>query len=272
MLKRAVTGLLILVLVVTLVFFGGIPLVVFCAIAALAGLKELYTALSGKHQNIHWVGYLFTVLYFAALYVFSSGYLQLILQTIFILVVQTCLVLFFKKLTLKECITTVYGFLYIPFLLAFLIMVREHELGTRFVWLIFTSAFACDTFAYLTGVTIGKHKLKNSPSPVKSIEGLFGGVIGAAIVGGLFGFFLSRFTDLADTSFILQAVIISVIGAMFCIVGDMTASAIKRNTGIKDFGNIFPGHGGVVDRLDSILFTSPAVYMAMSFLIWLGVA
>jgi len=272
MLKRAITGAIILVLVVSLVFIGGIPLVVFCTVASLAGLKELYTALSGKHQNIHWVGYLFTVVYFAALYVVGSVYLQLILLTLFMLVVQSCLVVFFKKLPLKECVGTVYGFLYIPFLLIFLVLVREHELGNRFVWLIFTSAFACDTFAYLTGVTIGKHKLKNSPSPIKSVEGLFGGIFGAALVGGLFGFFLSRFTDIAATNFILQAVIISAIGAVSCIVGDMAASAIKRNTGIKDFGSIFPGHGGAVDRLDSILFTAPVVYMSMSLLIWLGVA
>jgi len=254
-------------LVIFVVFLGGLPLVVACTAIALVGLRELYIAICKEHKAIHGVGYLFTVGYFAIVYLFGFGYLLLITLTIFIIAAQTFMVAFFKKLTLVECISTVYGFLYIPFLLAFIVLVREHEQGLLFVWLIFTAAFACDTFAYIVGCSIGRHKLKNSPSPSKSVEGLIGGALGAALVGGLFGFFISRFTDMAGVEFILQAIVISVIGALFCSVGDMAASAIKRNTGIKDFGNIFPGHGGVIDRIDGILFVAPVVFIVMNWLV-----
>jgi len=254
-------------LVIFIVFLGGLPLVVACTVISLVGLRELYIAISKEHKNIHGVGYLFTVGYFAVAYLFGFGYLLLITLTIFVIVAQTFMVAFFKKLTLSEIVSTVYGFLYIPFLLAFIVLVREHEQGLLFVWLIFTAAFACDTFAYIVGCSIGRHKLKNSPSPAKSVEGLVGGAAGAALVGWLFGFFVTRFTYMAGAEFVLQAVVVSVIGALFCSVGDMAASAVKRNTGIKDFGNIFPGHGGVIDRVDGILFVAPVVFIVMNWLV-----
>jgi len=143
--------------------------------------------------------------------------------------------------------------------------VREAELGRYLVWLVFTSAFGCDTFAYITGVTLGRHKLKNSPSPKKSVEGLVGGVLGAALVGWLYGFFVMRFSapEMA-VNFVIFAAVVSAIGAVFCIFGDMAASAIKRRTGIKDFGALLPGHGGVLDRADSVIFVAPIVYLAVS--------
>jgi len=266
--KRTITTIIGLPILIFLVYSGGLLTTILSTVAAIMGLRELYTALSGKHKPIHFLGYIFTIIYFAALYLFGSGYTQIITLTIFIIMAQTCLVIFYKKLTLKECIGTIYGFLYIPFLLSFLLLTREHELGQLYVWLIFTSAFGCDTFAYLTGVTIGKHKLTNTPSPNKSVEGLIGGIIGAAFVGGLYGVLMSRFFE-APENFILSAIIISSLAAAFGVVGDMAASAIKRNTGIKDFGNIFPGHGGVLDRIDSIVVAAPIVYLSMNLTFWL---
>ena len=268
MLKRTITVLVGLPIVLLLVHLGGLPLIIFCAVVALVGLRELYVALSGKNEKIHLAGYLFTIAYFAAIYLSGSGYVLLIMLTIFIIVAQSCLVIFFKKMTLKDCISTVYGVLYIPFLLSFIVLVREHSLGQYYVWLIFTSAFGCDTFAYLTGSSIGKRKLKGTPSPGKTVEGIIGGIIGAALVGCLYGFVIVNFSNYKEAGFILDATIISAVGAVFCIVGDMAASAIKRNTGIKDFGNLFPGHGGVLDRIDSIVVAAPIVYMVMNVMIY----
>ena len=268
MIKRSLTVVIGLPIVLLLVHLGGLFLVIFCAIIAFLGQLELYTAISGKGKPIHLLGYIFTGIYFAALYSFGAGYELLLMLTIFIILSQICLVVFFKKLTLNEIMTTVYGILYIPVLLAFIILTRELELGNYYVWLIFTSAFGCDTFAYLTGTTIGKHKLTGTPSPNKSIEGVLGGVVGAGAVGAVFGFFVTRFSgQFYGTGFIIHAAVISAIGAVFCVIGDMSASAIKRNTGIKDFGNVFPGHGGVMDRIDSIVLAAPVVFAAMT---WLG--
>jgi len=239
-------------------------LVIFCAAVALLGLRELYLAISDENKPIHLLGYVSTMVYFAILYLFNTGYELFLVITIFIILAQICLVIFFNKLTLKEIMTTVYGVLYIPVLLAFIVLTRELEMGHYYVWLIFTSAFGCDTFAYLTGVSIGKHKLTGTPSPNKSVEGLFGGVIGAAVVGAVFGLIMLHFSNVLEANFIAHSAIISAVGAVFCIFGDMAASAIKRHTGIKDFGNLFPGHGGMLDRIDSVVLAAPVVYLLVN--------
>jgi phosphatidate cytidylyltransferase len=276
-LKRTLTVVIGMPLVLWIVYTGGIPLLVVCCIIALIGLREFYLAFSKKDRLIHVIGYLATAGYFGAIFYFGAGYWLLIALTSFIITVQTCLVVFFRKLPISECISTVYGFLYVSFLLSFVVLVRgykfgAHELGYYYVWLIFTASFGCDTFAYLTGSLFGKNKLKDSPSPSKSVEGLIGGVIGATLIGLAYGFIVSRFAENteATANIILIATVISFVGAIFSIIGDLAASAVKRHCGIKDFGNLFPGHGGVMDRIDSIVTVAPMVYMVMNVMVFLG--
>ena len=262
-LKRAVTVIIGVPIVIFVVQRSGLLLAMLLTLVAILGLRELYAALSGGHKHIHIAGYLFAPLYFLLLFLLEPGYWQFFAIAIFIIVVQTSMAIFFKKLELKDCLAVVYGVLYIPVLLSFIYLVRQQELGSRYVWLIFTGAFANDTFAYLVGCTVGRHRLVNTPSPKKSVEGLIGGVLGAALVGGLVGFLMHRFGQDIDAGFIVHAAVISGVGGAFCSLGDMSASAIKRYTGIKDFGNLFPGHGGMVDRIDSIVFVGPVVYFAV---------
>ena len=273
MIKRLLTTLVGLPIVIIIVDFGGLPLLVTSMILSLIGLRELYRAFSKRDMPIHFVGYAFTIIYYSAIYAFGAGYWLLIALTLFIIAIKSCLVIFYKYLPLQDCITTIYGFLYVSFLLSFIILVREHDwFGRFYVWLIFTSSFGCDTFAYLTGSNLGKRKLKSSPSPSKSLEGLLGGILGAVLVGGAYGWFAYRmgYLGIGDERYIiLHAMIISFFGAMFSIVGDMAASAVKRHTQIKDFGKFFPGHGGVLDRVDSVIFVAPIVYLVMNTLHWL---
>ena len=270
MVKRVLTVVVGLPIVILLVHLGGLALTFFVGLAAIMGLKELYTALEGKHKHIHWIGYVFAIIYFTALFLCSTGYAVLFVFAGFIITVQLCLVFFYGRLTLDESVKTVYGFMYIPLLLAFVLLVRLHEFGAVFVWLIFTSSFGCDTFAYMFGVNFGKRKLTNTPSPNKSVEGLFGGVFGAAFVGGLYAFCIYQFTEQVQLSFIPIAIITCAVAAVFCIFGDMAASAIKRQTGIKDFGNVFPGHGGVLDRIDSIMLAAPVIFASLILVTRLG--
>ena len=243
-----------------------------CMLLALKGLHELYRAFSKRFMPIHLVGYGATVVYYFAIYAFGAGYWLLIVLTFFIITVQTCLVVFYGKLPLQDVLVTAYGFLYVPFLLSFIVLVRQHELGAVYVWLIFISAFGCDTFAYLTGVTLGKRKLVGSPSPSKSLEGLVGGVVGAAVLGLGYGLLMQRFGNPDYThNIVINAVVIAVVGGGFGIVGDMAASAVKRHTGIKDFGKLFPGHGGLLDRADSLIVIAPMVYLVLNLLDWLPV-
>jgi phosphatidate cytidylyltransferase len=194
---------------------------------------------------------------------------MIMILTLFIIGIQTGLVLFYKQIPIQECITAVYGFFYVSFLLSFIVLTRNHEQGRYFVWLIFTSSFGCDTFAYLTGITFGRHKLTDTPSPRKSVEGVAGGVVGAALVGAIYGYFVSQYFHADVQGMTLNATVVSLFGAVFSVIGDLSASAVKRYTKIKDFGNLFPGHGGVLDRFDSVIMTAPIVYMVMTAVIWL---
>lgn len=271
--KRVLTTVIGLPVVIILVYLGGLPLLVMCGLAALVGLREIYRAFSKHDKPIHIVGYIATLVYYTAIFFFGPGYWLLISLTLFIIGVQTCLVVFYGKLPLEDCVSTVYGFLYVPFLLSFIVLVREHEaLGIFYVWLIFTSSFGCDTLAYITGMTLGKRKLTGTPSPKKSLEGVIGGILGATGIGALYGWFVVGVMGADVTEhFILNAAVISFVGAGFSIVGDMAASAIKRHTKIKDFGNVFPGHGGLLDRADSIVVVAPMVYLVIHLLIWVPV-
>jgi len=113
-----------------------------------------------------------------------------------------------------------------------------------------------DIFAYFVGSAIGKHKFSPKVSPNKSVEGFIGGVVGAGFIGFLYGVVFAKYIPLSS----LYCGIIAALGAIPAVIGDLAASAIKRNNNIKDYSNLIPGHGGIIDRIDSILFTAPIIY------------
>lgn len=123
------------------------------------------------------------------------------------------------------------------------------------------AAWLCDTFAYFFGRKLGKHKLAPKISPKKSVEGAVAGVIGPVIVSIITYFICDHFFFHLDTVNVLSVIIGMVIMCVMGMLGDLSASVIKRNYGEKDFGNLFPGHGGVLDRIDSFLFTMPTLYV-----------
>ena len=126
------------------------------------------------------------------------------------------------------------------------------------VWLIFLSSWGCDTCAYCVGVLFGKHKMAPVLSPKKSVEGGIGGIIGAALLGAVFAAAMSRFAGVSVSPWLCAA--ICGVGGAISQIGDLCASAIKRNHEIKDYGKLIPGHGGILDRFDSVIFTAPIIY------------
>tara|TARA_B100000809_G_scaffold49621_3_gene44616 strand:- start:5880 stop:6692 length:813 start_codon:yes stop_codon:yes gene_type:complete len=124
---------------------------------------------------------------------------------------------------------------------------------------VFIMIWSNDTFAYLVGMSIGKHKLLERISPKKTIEGFIGGVIATLIVSYLLAL---QFAVLPT----LQWLIVGILVSLFGVIGDLVASMFKRQTGVKDTGNIIPGHGGVLDRLDSIIFAAPFIYLYLKLI------
>ena len=180
----------------------------------------------------------------------------------------------FPKFQASQVIAAFFSFFYGPVCLSFIYLTRElgrdasgsgKAIGVFIVWLILISSWGCDTCAYCVGMLLGKHKMSPILSPKKSVEGAAGGVLGAAALGALYGVAIQE--KIADERVIVFFAVICGVGALISMVGDLAASAIKRNAQIKDYGKLIPGHGGVMDRLDSVIFTAPVIYFMAVFLL-----
>ncbi|MDD2396389.1 MAG: phosphatidate cytidylyltransferase [Tissierellia bacterium] len=156
---------------------------------------------------------------------------------------------FNKKVTVKKVSEIIFMGTYVVFFMYHMMLMND----SKFVWLVYIIAFGSDTFAYFTGKFFGKNKLYPEVSPNKTIEGAIGGIIGSTILS------LIYFNYLSINKY-FYIIIFSVSASIFSMAGDLTASKIKREYKIKDFGNLLPGHGGIMDRFDSVLFVAPTVY------------
>lgn len=163
-----------------------------------------------------------------------------------------------KTMTLNHIAVTLFAVVYIGFFLSHIVFTRELEHGNILVWLIFLGAFMTDTWAFFVGVLFGKHKLFPEISPKKTIEGALGGIAGCMLCFWLYGLIFHRLAgwNLDYRNLIILGLLCSIVAQL----GDLSASIIKRKCGVKDYGNIMPGHGGVLDRFDSIIFVAPLVY------------
>ena len=159
------------------------------------------------------------------------------------------------KLPLEKVLICVAGGFLIPYFVSALMRIRNMELGKVYVMLPFVLAFLSDSCAYFAGRFLGKHKLAPSISPKKTVEGMFGGIAGAILGAVIFGLILALGYH-QKVNFLL-AILYGVLGSLASVIGDLAFSVIKRQTGIKDFGKIFPGHGGILDRLDSLSIVAP---------------
>ena len=154
--------------------------------------------------------------------------------------------------------TAFFGMVYVGVMLSYIYQTRVLPGGAFLVWLIFLCSWGCDTCAYCVGVLIGKHKMAPHISPNKTVEGLIGGAIGCVVLGMILSFAFKY--NLAHGFFL------SFIAAIMAPVGDLFESYMKRACDIKDSGNILPGHGGMMDRFDSLLFVAPSLAAVLAIL------
>ena len=266
MLTRVISSVIGLPIFIFLVLSGGIVLKTGILFASLIGLYEFYNAFYKETKSVNYVGYFFSLIFiiFLSQIINESNYFN-IFVSIFIVIILVFIVIFHFKININDALITFFGFFYVTFLISHIYLVREFDNGIFFVWLIFISAWGCDTGAYFVGVTLGKHKLIPELSPKKTIEGFFGGIITASLLAIIYGYFVKRYFNL-DIDLVKISFLTCSLGSAFSQVGDLSASAIKRYTKIKDFGYLIPGHGGILDRFDSVLFTAPVVYYIVFFL------
>lgn len=153
------------------------------------------------------------------------------------------------------CVAVFSGFIY-PFLLGALVRLRGLEDGKFFILVAFLLSMVADSGAYFVGRACGKHKLAPVISPKKTVEGAIGGVVTNVAVMLLYAFLLKKCFNFTEVNYLFAA-IYGVLGAIASIIGDLTLSVVKRQVGIKDYGNLIPGHGGILDRFDSTMAVAP---------------
>lgn len=262
--KRLASGIVLLIAAIGLMYAGGLPLLLATAALSLIGQMELYRAIGIDHKAISVIGYAMTVVYYILVYTQGRAYVAA-MMVVALVVFMTAYVVTFPEYKTEEISGAFFGMCYVSVLMSYVYLTRTLHDGAFTVWLILLCSWGCDTLAYCTGMLIGKHKMVPKLSPKKTWEGAVGGVLGAALLGCIYGF-LFRNKMIDTISPLISCSIACGVGAVISMIGDLAASAIKRNHDIKDFGHCIPGHGGILDRFDSVLFTAPAIYYTLTLL------
>lgn len=262
--KRLISGIILVLLSILIIGRGGILLWFSTLVLSLVGLYELYKALKLEGKFPAYLGYICTLIYYLLILYNCEEYIMLLFIST-LLIFLSFYVFTFPEFKTEQISTAFFGILYVGVLFAYIYKVRMWEDGQYIVWLIILSSWGSDTCAYAVGMLFGKHKAFPKLSPKKSIEGCIGGVLGSVLLGILYASFVDR-NMIEIENPIFSFALACAIGSVISQIGDLAASAIKRNHDIKDFGNIIPGHGGVLDRFDSVLFTAPAIFFALMFI------
>jgi phosphatidate cytidylyltransferase len=295
---RLASGVVLIIMMLLSLGFGGIVLTVLLAVASMIGWKELMDVI--LKDSIHHVStessidtlketsgsaskgsetpnrllghfsYLLGVIaiagYYTALYFMNTPRHYLIVIAVFML----CLFLFpllfyvflYPQISLSRLGAILFSFAYVPVMLSFVLMTREMEQGSFYVWLILIGAWGSDTCAYCAGRLFGKRHIFPVLSPKKSLEGCIGGVVGASLIGTIYTYFFVKPLG-SDWSLVGWIALVCAVASVVGQIGDLAASAIKREHKIKDYGHLIPGHGGVLDRFDSILTIAPVIFFFM---------
>ena len=235
------------------------------AIVAVIALHEYFNAFS-KYKPIKWIGYL-SAISISLIHIIPE---DMLLKTIALVIPVIVIVLFMQlviknmKISIIDIAITLFGICYIVLFILFIPLMAGEENGKIYIWYIFIISWGTDIFAYLVGKRFGKHKFSKI-SPNKSIEGCVAGIVGAVVLALIYTFFVNKFASVHVISYVaitIVAIILSIVGQF----GDFSASSIKRFVGIKDFSNLIPGHGGILDRIDSLIFIAPFAYILLMFI------
>lgn len=264
---RMIVGTISAVVLLLALFFSEWTFYAVLIAASFLALSELYAALqrTGFHP-LRWTGLAFSALFVPAGY---FGGLEAVIPLYAMLgFASLAHRLFHPECTLKDILSSIFSLFYIgiPFmLLLFTFRLQPEACGLVAVLTAVVCPLSSDTFAFFAGTLLGRHKLSPEISPNKTMEGSAGGVIGSVLAGAALFLWVQRIWGLSIglEHFLILGVLCSVTAQM----GDLAASSVKRMAGIKDFGNLFPGHGGMLDRIDSILFTVPVVFVYYRFII-----
>ena len=259
--KTRILSALIMLPLLGIVFIGGRLLLVACFLIGIMGVREFYHGFENLNIKPSYLVASISILGLYAINLFAPAEYHYYMLWFLAVVIMSLLYLFnIENRELADAMATLTGIFYVIFLSFHVTLVEQTGEYGILVWLIFLTAFGTDIMAYFTGYAIGRHKLCPKISPKKTIEGSIGGILGSVLLCGLFGWFVIP-------RLLIHCVVIGVLGGVASQFGDLTASIFKRKMGIKDYGNLIPGHGGILDRFDSVLFTAPMIYYYITLII-----
>jgi len=255
MINRIITGLIAGSLLIAVLLIGGTLFTVAIFAILLMSMYELF-----KVTGINKKGFLFVLGFLPSVLIFvNNANVSGLILFIYIVLLFSFLLINHKRIDFTDLSLTFMISIMLTFFMKHLCLVAELSgIGRLAVWIVFVGACMSDTFAYFCGMEFGKNKLAPNISPKKTIEGSIGAVAGSVLSLIVYGFILWLCFGL-NVNFWLM-IVLGILCSVFGQLGDLSASIIKREYGIKDFGTIFPGHGGMLDRFDSILFVAPIVY------------
>ena len=291
---RLGSGILLIALALVFIITGGPVLAAALCLISLIAYRELGKAVGFITEDktkraLEYTGMILTVLHYAWIYValwyaYSDSASSDIAALLYLMydrykiaggiVIAFIVYLFvyvfrFPNYHGRDVMAACFSFLYGPVMLSFLYLTRTGlAAGKYLVWFVFLCSWGSDTCAYAVGVLFGKHKMTPKLSPKKSIEGAIGGIVGAALLFALYIYLIEQRFELAQFGISpVGAAALGAVGALVSMVGDLAASAIKRDYGIKDYGKLIPGHGGIMDRFDSVIVVAPLIYIGLSVMI-----
>lgn len=253
--ERLIGGFFVAAITLIIFLSGGIVTAAILTVVSLIGLYEFMRVYSLEKTPLAILNYIGTLVVYGLLYLEQSRFLFPFLILLLMLTLSIY-VICFPKYKDHEIAKSFFGFVYITILLSYVFRIRAMDSGLLLCFFILISSWGNDVFAYFVGSAIGKHKFSPKVSPNKSVEGFIGGIAGAALLGYLFALIFGKGIPFSG----LHCAVIAAIGSIPAVIGDLAASAIKRDNEIKDYSNLIPGHGGMVDRIDSVLFTAPIIY------------
>lgn len=281
MLKRIVVGVIAALLAITVIVFRNTPaLPIVLAFLSCVASYEIEKCVHIKNKAIMGVSLVFSAL--VPVYHTYAPALEargIVIPVMAVVAVYT-LLLFILMLTdyehtkFEDVATVLVATVFVPWAFSTLTLLNDIDKrfpedfdgyhGLFYILLALFCALISDTFAYFVGKFLGKHKLTKI-SPKKTVEGVIGGVVGAVVSSVILFAVFDHFYFTVHSVTYWEVILLSVVLSLIGVCGDLTASVMKRNFGIKDFGNLFPGHGGVMDRCDSILFVTTALYALILF-------
>lgn len=280
-LQRTLTTIIGGAFMIGMILLGREFLIGVLLFAAVVGYRELAGAF-GIHEADKRIGpmeivaYIFIFIWYGLLEVQTLNLmgadllrlLQICVIIIMLMAHMSVYVFTYPRYDATRTITSFFSVIYCPVMLSYVYMIRAMERGIVLVWMVIICSWICDISAYLIGMKFGRHKMSPHLSPKKSVEGAVGGVCGSVIVGCIYAALLiAPGIDAPMWEVVVTIAVICICGSLISMVGDLSASAIKRNHNIKDYGNLLPGHGGIMDRFDSVIFVAPVVYMLFRFML-----